>query len=114
MEKLKYRELVQKILMAHTERVLNGECSNRETALQTIFDVERDHYLVMVVGWHSGRRDYGSLIHVDIKDDKIWIQSDGTEVGVASELVEAGIPSHDIVLGYKSPFKRQFTDYGKG
>ncbi len=33
----------------------------------------------------------------------IWIQSDGTEVGVANELVEAGVPQKDIVLGFKSP-----------
>jgi len=41
----------------------------------------------------------------------MWIQSDGTEVGVANELVEAGVPQPDIVLAFKSPFKRQFTDY---
>ena len=50
-------------------------------------------------------------IHIDIKDNKIWIQSDGTEVGVANELVEAGVPRQNIVLGFKSPFKRQFTRY---
>jgi len=54
---------------------------------------------------------YGSLIHIDIKGDKIWIQSDGTEVGVANELVEAGVPQQGIVLGLKSPFNRQFTRY---
>jgi hypothetical protein len=45
---------------------------------------------------------------------KIWIQSDGTEIGVANELVEAGVPQQDIVLAFKSPFKRQFTDMPLG
>lgn len=106
MEKIDYRDLVQKILKAHSTNH-----ANNETEVQLIFDVEQDHYLVMLVGWHDQRREYDSLIHIDIKDNKIWIQSDGTEVGVAKELVEAGIPQPDIVLGFKSPFKRQFTEY---
>ncbi|MBD2577157.1 XisI protein [Oscillatoria sp. FACHB-1406] len=65
----------------------------------------------MTVDWNQQRREYGSLIHLDIQNDKIWIQSDGTEVGIANELVEAGVPQADIVLGFKSSFKRQFTDY---
>lgn len=109
MEKLNYREWVQKILTAHSTKL-----ADNETEMQLIFDVERDHYLVMLVGWHEQRREYGSLIHIDIKDDKIWIQSDGTEVGIANELVAAGIPRQDIVLGFKSPFKRQFTEYAIG
>ncbi|NEO71918.1 XisI protein [Moorena sp. SIO3H5] len=106
METLNYHELVQKILKAHAIN-LNDD----QTEVQMIFDSERNHYLLMVVGWYDQRREYGSLIHIDIKDNKIWIQSDGTEVGVANELVEAGVPQKHIVLGFKYPFKRQFTRY---
>lgn len=106
MENLNYPELVQKIIKAHIATLKDDE-----TEVQLIFDIERNHYLLMFVGWHDQRREYDSLIHIDIKDDKIWIQSDGTEVGVANELVEAGVPQKDIVLGFKSPFKRQFTEY---
>jgi hypothetical protein len=98
--------LVQKIIKAHF-----ANFKDDETEVQLILDLERNHYLLMLVGWHGQRREYGSLIHIDIKDEKIWIQSDGTEVGVANELVEAGVPQKDIVLGFKSPFKRQFTEY---
>jgi len=106
MEKSNYPELVQKIIHSHF-----AQLQNDETEVQLILDIERNHYLLMLVGWHNQRREYGSLIHIDIKDNKIWIQSDGTEVGVANELVEAGVPQTDIVLAFKSPFKRQFTDY---
>jgi hypothetical protein len=106
MEKLNYPELVQKIIKAHIANLKEDE-----TEVQLILDRERNHYLLMLVGWHDQRREYGSLIHIDIKDDKIWIQSDGTEVGVANELVEAGVSQKDVVLGFKSPFKRQFTEY---
>lgn len=35
---------------------------------------------------------YGIIIHVDIRDGKIWIQRDFTEEGVASELVDLAVP----------------------
>jgi hypothetical protein len=42
---------------------------------------------------------------------RIWIQYDGTEVGVANELVESGIPKEDIVLAYHSQFIRQYDGF---
>ena len=54
---------------------------------------------------------YGTIIHVDIRDGKIWIQRDFTEEGVVSVLVELGVPKMDIVLGFKPPYVRQFTGF---
>jgi hypothetical protein len=48
---------------------------------------------------------------VEIKGDKIWIQQDGTENGVAADLVAAGIPRDQIVLGFKSPQSRTLTHF---
>jgi hypothetical protein len=106
MEKLNYRELIQIILKTHLDNHLDND-----TEVQLIFDIERDHYQVIHLGWEEQRRVYGCIIHVDIKDGKIWIQRDGTEVGVANELVNAGVPKKDIVLAFQSPYKRKFTEY---
>lgn len=43
--------------------------------------------------------------------EKIWIQHDGTEDGVANDLVKAGVPRDQIVLAFKSPDLRQHTDF---
>jgi hypothetical protein len=56
-------------------------------------------------------RVYGTLIHIDLEESKIWIQDDGTEVGVANGLVERGIPRDDIMLAYHSPFMRQHDGF---
>ncbi len=102
-----YRQIVQQVLSQHAQiKPAYGEIER-----QTLFDGERDHYQVVNTGWENRRRVYGCLIHVDIKGDKIWIQYDGTEVGVANELVEAGIPKQDIVLAYQSPYMRQFSEF---
>jgi hypothetical protein len=79
-----------------------------------LFDAERHHYQVLNIGWKKQRRIYGVIIHVDIKDQKIWIQRDGTEIGIANELIAAGVPKEDIILGFHAPYKREFTDFAVG
>jgi hypothetical protein len=102
-----YREIIENILTEHGKlKPVYGEID-----MELLFDRDRDRYQVLRVGWLKKSRVYGVLIHIDLKGDKIWIQYDGTEVGVANQLVECGIPKEDIVLGYHSPFMRQFNGF---
>ena len=78
---------------------------------ETVFDDESARYLIMSHGWMDGRRAHGCLIHVEILDGKIWIQRDGTEDGVADEMVEAGIPKSRIVLGFWDPEARKLGEF---
>jgi hypothetical protein len=48
----------------------------------------------------------------DIKDGKIWLQQNITDIDVGQELLEFGIPKEDIVLGLHLPYKRPYTGYG--
>ncbi len=82
-----------------------------ETESQLVIDEIRNHYLLVDIGWHKSRRIYGTLTHIDIIDQKIWIQQDGTEEGVANELVNLGIPPQQIVLAYKTLESRKITDF---
>ncbi|WP_309143394.1 element excision factor XisI family protein [Nostoc favosum] len=54
---------------------------------------------------------HGCLVHLDIINDKIWIQRDGTEYGIAKELVNAGIPKNQIVLAFQPADIRQYTEF---
>ena len=45
------------------------------------------------------------------KGEKVWIQHNMTESYVAEELVDMGVPPEHIVLGFHSPFSRQFTEF---
>jgi len=109
MERIDYAQLIEKILTRHC--VDDGK-NNTET--QLIVDTKRHHYQVLNIGWKEQKRIYGVIIHVDLKDNKIWIQRDGTEIGVANELLAAGVPKQDIVLGFHAPYKRGFTDFPVG
>lgn len=78
---------------------------------ETVFDEARGHFELVHTGWNDLRRIHGSVIHVDLRDGKVWIQHDGTEDGIAEELVQAGIPRDHIVLAFHAPYKRKYTSF---
>jgi hypothetical protein len=102
-----YRQLIREIITEHT-RV---PYAYGDIQFETLFDSQSDRYILMILGWENGRRVHGCLIHVDIIDGKFWIQRDGTEVGVANQLVEAGVPKDKIVLGFRPPEIRKYTEF---
>ncbi|MFQ5630480.1 MAG: XisI protein [bacterium] len=102
-----YRQMIRKILLEHTKIPY----AHGDIRLEPVLDSESDRYLLMIVGRNNHRRVHGCLVHIDIIDGKIWIQRDGTEYGIANELVEAGVPKNHIVLGFRSPEIRKHTEF---
>ena len=77
---------------------------------QLAFDRQRDHYLLLSVGWDK-HRVHGCVIHIDLINGKCWIQRGGTERGVAFDLEAAGISKDRVVLAFKSAKVRPHTGY---
>jgi hypothetical protein len=102
-----YRKTIREII----ETYARLKPSLGEVQIETIFDEANDHYELMYAGWNRHYRIHGPVLHIDIRNEKIWIQHDGTEDGVAEEFVKAGIPRDRIVLAFKAPDLRQYTDY---
>lgn len=108
MDKLeKYRNFVQEILIEYSK----NKPAYGEIEVQTIFDTIRDHYQIVYIGWKRQTFIHSCPIHIDIKNEKIWLQWNGTERDIAAELVAMGVAKEDIVLGFQTPFMRQFTEY---
>lgn len=104
----RYRQVIQTLFTEYVKTpIANGEIES-----QTVFDVQQDHYQVMDVGWDGYRRVHGCVLHLDIKDGKVWVQHNATEMRVAHELVARGIPKEDIVLGFQPPYAREYTGFG--
>jgi len=108
MDKLtNYREFIESVLSQHAQ----AKPAYGEVEVYTFFDRDQDHYQVFQSGWNTYNRIFGPLIHIDLLNDKIWIQYDGTEVGVANQLLELGVPKTDIVLAYHAPIMRQYDGF---
>lgn len=105
-----YAELIKRVLREHAAI----KPSYGDIDVEVVFDDAQGHYEVMCAGWAGDRRVHGSAIHVDLKGDKIWIQHDGTEQGVASEFMAAGVPPEHLVLAFHAPDRRKLTPFAEG
>lgn len=88
--------------------------SNGQIETEVVIDPERDHYELMHVGWDGERRIHGSVIHLDIRGGKVWIQHNGTSCPIADELMAAGVARQDIVLGFHPARVRHLTEFAVG
>lgn len=107
MDSLNISNIVETVLKDYADFLGN----DNEIQVELIFDRERDRYLLVETGWENGYRIYGTLLHIDIIDHKLWIQHDGTEEGVANELVAAGIPKESIVLAFRPIEERRPIEF---
>lgn len=106
----RYREIVHRLI----EEYASYKPAYGDIRTEAVVDHERDHYEVMQVGWNRGQRVHGSIIHIDIRDGKVWIEHNGTDARIGEELMAAGISRKDIVLGFHPEELRSQTGFGIG
>lgn len=102
-----WRDLIERLLRERAALPY----ANKELLSKVVFDRTHDSYMLVEVGWQGSERLHGIHMHLDIIDGRIWIQYDGTEHGIAHDLVAAGVPKDRIVLGFKPPKWRPYTGY---
>ncbi|MGI0481196.1 XisI protein [Geminocystis sp. CENA526] len=109
-----YSQIIQDIIISYTKIPY----TDPNIKFETVFDTQQHRYLLMIVGrekinhpFPTTKRVHGCLIHVDIIDDKIWIQRDGTEKGIATDFLEAGIKKDKIILAFYDPQIREQTGF---
>jgi hypothetical protein len=108
MDKLShYRSVVKQVLSQHAEYIP----SHGQIETISVFDERNENYLLLDLGWDRTGRVHAAVLHLRLRDDKVWIEKDGTETGIAQELLEAGIPKEDIVLGFYRPERRASIEY---
>jgi hypothetical protein len=82
-----------------------------DTKAQVLCDYQSNHFQLMRLGWRNGDYRFGVIFHFDIRDGKIWLQENRTDILIAQELVERGVPKDDIVLGLQPAQDRAYTGY---
>lgn len=102
-----YREIVKRVIQEVADFAVPDEGVRKEV----ILDDANGHYQVLEVGWKNRRRIHGTLIHIDIRDGKVWVEHDGTDLEIVQNLLDAGIPKEQIVLGFHPPAHRKYTEF---
>ena len=117
MDKLEYyRRTIETLLTEYYEMTVKGEKDrdDAETEHRLAFDEEREQYLWFRSGWDGKQRIRHFIMYLQIKNGKIWVEEDGTNLCVVDDLLAAGISKSDIVLGFHNPYKRKFTEFAVG
>lgn len=104
---LSYSESIRKILLEYFKYGSADDVIKSSVS----FDDEHGNYVLLQAGWRGDDYLQGAVIYIQLIDGKIWVQYDGTEYGVANDLVEAGIYQSNIVLGFRHPSIRRYTDF---
>lgn len=102
-----YRQIIRDLIRSYAE----FQPARGDVQIEAVFDESNDHYELIYSGWNGAYRIHGSVLHLDIREGKVWVQQDGTEEGIAEQLVKAGIPRDRIVLAFKPPDLRAHTDF---
>jgi len=100
-------DIAERVLAAYAEY----PCAAAGVETRLLFDRERDQYALVTLGWEGVHHHYSAVAHLEIANGKIWIQEDNTEEGIATDLEAAGVPKDRIILGFRHPNLRPFTEY---
>lgn len=101
---------IQQLLLSELNKRASRRAANMPMVQRRlIVDAEFRYFVLMAFGWVQSRYVHQCLIHLELKDDKIWIHEDLTDPGIFEALRENGIPSHKIILGYVSELERSET-----
>ena len=103
MDKLeKYRNVIKKILTEYYETTNTQVVKDAgvEVSDRLAFDETRDQYLWFRFGWDDKKQIQYIIIYLCIKNGKVWVEEDATNLCVVDDLLSAGIPQADIVLGF--------------
>ncbi len=103
-----YEDIVIQTLEEYAE-MFNQQRDGLEATV--IIDREGKHYQLLNSGWRKDEYQFYVIFHFDIKDGKVWLQENRTDVLIAQELSDKGIPKKDIVLGLQYPELRADTGY---
>ncbi|MDJ1185220.1 element excision factor XisI family protein [Roseofilum casamattae] len=105
----RYLNILETIIRDYYNWVNDANNDTDEYCL--IIDRERGYFLLHSISWEGDRRYDRTMIFVRLKNDKIWIETDETKRGITPDLLQAGIPNTEIVLGFLPPSKRPLSDF---
>lgn len=108
-----YHTIIESILTRYyklaTERA--NLPNKSEVSDRIALDENRGQYLWLRFGWDDKQLVQYIIMYLCIKNGKIWVEQDSTDLCVVDDLLAAGIPPNDIVLGFHHPNKRKLTEF---
>jgi len=109
MDKLKKYGKILQNFFEERKQIQNRQASGLKGHL--FINEQKTDFILIKMGWRQKLFVHAVTFHLEIKNNKIWIYEDKTDIDVAKILVDKGVLKKDIVLGFLSPTLRGFSDY---
>jgi XisI protein len=104
-----YQKIIVEVLEENLTTYDSKDCDLRDLLIS---DCPKNNFLLITVGWNDNHYTHMVKFHFEIKENgKVWLLLNDTDVMIAEELVNKGVLKSDIVLGFRSPKFRHFTDF---
>ena len=104
-----YANLIKSLL--DQQVALANRCPEDGIETFGVFDDEHGHYMLMGWGWHDQEYVQRRILHLRMKGEKICIEDAWTKEGIATDLLAAGVPNSDMMLGFQHPIMRPCTEF---
>lgn len=92
-----YKTIVRKSIEAYA-RLIETAQPKTTLAITPILDDTNGQYVLLEHGWRQNRYVRNLPLHIAVKENKIWIEEDLTETGIATYFLANGVPKDDIVF----------------
>ncbi len=101
----------QKIIIDFLKKQAQNRIANTQLENQLVFDTVNHHYQLLRIGFRDNRYVHACPFHFDIKNGKIWIQQNRTDIELGEIFQSLGVPASDIVIGFLPEEYRAMSDY---
>lgn len=95
------------------EQVLRETAAASFVQRRTVFafDCANGQFVLLREGWDGYKRVHYAWIHIELQNGKFWIHCDGTEHGIANDLLALGVPKERIVLAFQHQTRRESGEF---
>lgn len=104
----KYKNIIQEEL---TYRASIPIANAPEVKRYLIINKDRTEFVLLSIGWHDKSYRHNLVFHVGVKNEKVLIYEDNTDVGIANKFAESGIPKSDIILFFLPAYAREMSGF---
>ena len=106
----------EKIVVSWLREFAADRVNEHGTEYKVLVDSEAHQYQLLSMYWDVSKElVIQILFHFEIiKDGKVWILANNTDIPIAKELMKFGLTNTEIVLGFHPAELRQFSEFAVG
>ena len=101
------KQLIKRIL----QEVYEYFSEVKDVRIEFVCDDTLGHYAIIQVGRLQGRRIHCTVAHVDVTENRVYVECNRTDIDVVEMIQKAGVPDSEIVLGWHPPHLREYTEF---